>query len=262
MRRGADMQPPAGPSLVRPAIPPSEAVTEKARVPVAAGRGQTSRRKRLVLGVILFLLVLTVAAVWRFSALHEMTDTQAIAQWLHGLRRNPWAPVLVVLIYVGANAVFFPNTVLNAATILGLGTTVGLPCALTGSLVSAMVAYGLGRRFGKKPLRRLDSAAIERLGRMFQRSGVLGVAMLRLVPVAPYGAVNLVAGAARVRVFPFAMGTLLGLLPGNLLMTAFGHQLRAVLRNPSKAQIAIMVGVILLAAAGAWWARGKAMATA
>lgn len=220
---------------------------------------QAGSRRLLVVGLVGFAVLVAVAAAWRFSPLHEMADTQAIAAWLHGMRRNPWAPLIIVMVYIGANAVFFPNTVLNAATILGLGTTWGLPCAMAGSLASAMFTYAIGRRYGKERLSKLDSSVIDRVTQMLKKSGVLGIATVRLLPVAPYSVVNLVAGAAHVRAFPFAFGTVLGLLPGNLLMTAFGHQLRQVLRNPSKAQIAIMVGVLVVAAAGALWARSKAM---
>lgn len=205
------------------------------------------------------LALLALAAAWRFSPLHEYADAEAIANWLHGLRRSPWVPLLIVLIYLGANAVFFPNTVLNAATILGLGTAWGLPCALAGSLCAAMVAFAAGRRYGKARLEKLDSAAIERVTVMLKNSGVIGIATLRLLPVAPYNVVNLVAGAARVRPVPFAIGTLLGLLPGNLLVTVFGHQLRAVLRDPGAPQVAIMAAVLLVAAAAAGWMRSRAL---
>lgn len=210
------------------------------------------------LGLVLAAMV-GFAAAWRFTPLHEMADPDTLAGWFHSLRRNPWAPALLLGVYLGANLVFFPNTVLNAATILGLGTTWGMPCALAGSLASAMLSYFLGRRFGTRRLRRLDGKATERLTRMLKKSGVLGIATLRLLPVAPYTAVNLVAGAARVSPFAFAAGTFLGLLPGNVLMTIFGHQLRAVLRDPSRLQIGIMAAVVLVAAAGAWWARKRAL---
>lgn len=210
------------------------------------------------LGVLLAVMV-GAAAAWRFSPLHEIADADALAGWFHSLRRNPWAPLLLLTVYLAANLMFFPNTVLNAATILGLGTTWGMPCALAGSLASAMLVYVLGRRFGTRRLRRLDGRMAERLSRMLEGGGVLGIASLRLLPIAPYTAVNLVAGAARVSPFPFALGTLLGLLPGNVLMTLFGHQLRAVLRDPSRMQIGIMAAVLIVAAAGAWWAHQKAV---
>lgn len=225
----------------------------------SSGDGEEQPTRWWKLAVALALMV-GFAAAWRFTPLHEMADADTLAGWFHSLRRNPWAPLLLLLIYLGANLVFFPNTVLNAATILGLGTTWGMPCALGGSLASAMLVYVIGRRFGTRRLRRLDAKAADRVTGMLKNSGVLGIASLRLVPIAPYTAVNLVAGAARVSPIAFAVGTLLGLLPGNVLMTLFGHQLRAALRDPSRIQIGILAAVLAVAAAGAWWARRKALA--
>ena len=221
---------------VQPAVP--SAAAPAAGETASSTQRKTGSNRVKIAAIIGFLVLVAVAAAWRFSPLHEYADPEAIAKWLHNMRHTPWTPIVIVLIYIGANAIFFPNTVLNAATILGMGTAWGLPCALAGSLGSAMVTYAVGRRFGREHLKKIDSAAIDRITKLLQNSGVLGIAMVRLLPVAPYTVVNLVAGAAKVRAFAFGFGTFLGLLPGNLLMTAFGHQLRQVLRNPSKAQIA------------------------
>ena len=46
---------------------------------------------------------------------------------------------------------------------------------------------------------------------------------IRLVPVAPFVVVNLAAGAIRVRYWHFALGTVLGMLPGALVATTPGR---------------------------------------
>lgn len=232
----------------------------------ASGAQKPSTRptkpRRLLWTVMAVVVVLAcIAGAWRYTPLHEIASVERIADWLRGFRREPWAPLVIVLVYVAANAVFFPNTILNTATILGLGTLWGLPTALTGSVVAAMIAYALGRRYGQDRLQDLDSEMVERLARRFRAAGPLQIAMLRLLPIAPYGVVNLVAGVARVHPFSFGLGTVLGLLPGNLLVTAFGHQLRSVLRNPSKGEIALMGAIIAVAAVGGLWAHRRATAS-
>ena len=236
------------------------AVAQRGRQKEPTPPDGTGRSKQWWKLGLLMAAMVGLAAAWRFTPMHDVADADTLAGWFHSLRKDPWGPLYLLAIYLVANLVFFPNTVLNAATILGLGTTWGLPCALAGSLSSAMLAYVIGRRFGTRRLRRLDGKVAERLTGMLKNSGILGIASLRLIPIAPYTAVNLVAGAARVSPIAFALGTFLGLLPGNLLMTMFGHQLRAVLRDPSPMQIGITACVLVVAAAGAWWARKKALA--
>lgn len=246
--------------------PAANAPASAADVDSAAGAPATQdkapRKLALIVGICAVLILLAIAGAWRFTPLHEVADAKRIGDWLHGFRNSPWTPLMVIVIYVASNAVFFPNTILNTATILGLGPLMGLPSALAGSMTAAMLTYWLGRRYGKDKLQKFDIKAIDRVSKMLKNSGVLGIATLRLLPIAPYGVVNLVAGAARVRPFAFLGGTFLGLLPGNLLVTAFGHQLRSVLRNPSKMQIAAMVAILAVAGAGAWYARRRALAAA
>lgn len=199
------------------------------------------------------LLILAITAAWRWTPLAAYAEPRALASWLRGLRQNPYAPLIVIGVYVAANLVFFPNTILNVATILGLGTTLGLPCALAGSLCASLVFYTAGRRYGAERMQKLHIRSFDRLSAMLQRGGILGMAALRLLPIAPFGVVNLMAGAARVSVLAFTVGTVLGLLPGNLLVTAFGHQLRTVLRHPSPAQIAMLAAIGVFALAAMWW---------
>lgn len=221
-------------------------------------RTRAHRRLRLF-AVVAFVLLLAVAAAWRWTPLHQYTDPALIGRWLASLRHSPWAPVAIVAAYLAASFVLFPNTVLNVAVVLSLGTAAGPPYALLGSLVAATVAWALGRRYGRKGIEDLDLDSVERMTRALRRGGVMGVFSLRLLPIAPFTVVNVAAGAARVRLVPFVVGSALGLAPGILLTTAFGHQLRAVIRDPDPLTIAGLLLVLAVAAIGAWQLRRMAM---
>src|SRR3546814_18034784 len=67
-----------------------------------------------------------------------------------------------------------------------------------------------------------------------------------MLPVAPFTVVNLAAGAARVRVVDFLIGSVLGLAPGIAIMTAMGDQLETLLRNPSAWNTAALAVLFLL----------------
>ena len=200
-----------------------------------------------VLGVAL------VAAAWRWTPLSEYIEPSLIAGWIGAARHSALAPLLLIGLYLGASALMLPNTALNAATILGLGTTLGLPCALAGSMCAALTYYALGRRYGTRMLRRLAPERMKRLQQAMDNGSTLKVASVRMLPVAPFVVVNVVAGSIRVRALPFAAGTFLGLLPGNLLLTVFGHQLRSLLRSPGVREAAILGAIVVVALACGWW---------
>lgn len=212
------------------------------------------RRARLkiyaTLGVV---AILALTAAWQWTPLREYADPRLVARLMRWMAHSEWTPLIILGAYVASNFVMFPITVLCFATIMVWGTHPGLLYATVGSLVAALVAYAGGRYYGARPLQRLENGSLARLTAGLRQGGIVQMTILRLLPLAPFSIVNVMAGAARVRVFAFSVGTILGMLPGNLLFTAFGRQLRQLINNPSPMEIAAMVAVIVGASIAFWY---------
>ena len=73
---------------------------------------------------------------------------------------------------------------------------------------------------------------LEHLSQRLGRRGRMSVAVARLLPVAPFPLVNLVAGTARIRLPDYLLGSALGLAPGIIVFTLFSGVLRGVLQDP------------------------------
>ena len=149
---------------------------------------------------------------------------------------------------------------MNAATILALGSGLGLTYALCGSMTAALTFYALGYRFGVRLLRRVSRDKRQRLEQAMSHVGFVKVTAIRLVPLAPFSVVNLVAGSVRLGVAPFATGTFLALLPGNLLMTVFGHQLRTLISEPGPRNAIVLIAILIFAGLLSWWLRRRMLA--
>jgi uncharacterized membrane protein YdjX (TVP38/TMEM64 family) len=78
------------------------------------------------------------------------------------------------------------------------------------------------------------------------------VLAVRMIPVAPFTVVNLVAGASHIHLRDFVLGTLLGMSPGILAVTLFADRIAAVLRDPSPATLALLAAATAAIALGAW----------
>lgn len=218
---------------------------------VGQGMSEERRRARLkIYATLALVLVFGLAAAWQWTPLREYADPRLVARALRWLAHSTWMPVLVLGIYVLSNAVMFPITVLCFATILALGTHPGLLYATVGSLLAALAAYAGGRYYGAEALGQVES--FDRMRQALRQGSIVQITLLRLLPLAPFSIVNLMAGAARVRVIPFSVGTVLGMLPGNLLFTAFGRQLRQMVAHPTPAEIAVMIAVTI-GASGVFW---------
>jgi uncharacterized membrane protein YdjX (TVP38/TMEM64 family) len=196
-------------------------------------RPHPGRMPRLVKAVLVVIAILAIVLAWRFTPLRELADPTELKAVMARAHVAGWAPFLVIGIYVLASLVAFPVTVLIAATAATFGPWPGIAYASAGALASAIVPYLVGRRLGTQTLRNLLGPRVNRISHGVADRGVLAVAAVRLVPVAPFTIVNLVAGAAGVRPFDFFVGTALGLMPGILLISGIGNQIFHFLNYPS-----------------------------
>jgi uncharacterized membrane protein YdjX (TVP38/TMEM64 family) len=84
--------------------------------------------------------------------------------------------------------------------------------------------------------------------------GVIGVIVLRLSSVASTGAIHLLCGAGRVPFPAYLAGSIIGLVPAIVALSALGGLLREALLRPSMSNalttITVAVLLILVAAAG------------
>lgn len=210
--------------------------------------GRSKRRPLLAAaGILLTLaLFLGLAAAWRVTPLAEWTNPDVLASAMAALQ-GPLAAFAVILVFVALGLVMFPVMVLIAVTAAVFGAWPGVLYAGLGALASAIVTYGIGRWLGPLGLRRFFGPRLNLITRSFARSGVPTVTLVRLVPVAPFSIVNLAAGAICIPALDYILGTALGLTPGLAIMSVLGDRAITLIRQPTLAAVATMIG--LLAAA-------------
>lgn len=189
------------------------------------------------------------ALAWQHTSLHDYLDLQNALRVAEQLRDQPLSPLWVALAYVAAGLAVVPVVLLIAVTGMVFGPWLGLMYALGGSLLSAAAMYGVGRLLGQDKLQRYLSKRLRSLNRQLQKRGVLAVAAMRLLPVAPFTVVNLLAGAARIPLRHFLLGTAIGMFPGIAMTVFFIDRVEAALRSPSTdALLWVAVGAAGIAA--------------
>jgi uncharacterized membrane protein YdjX (TVP38/TMEM64 family) len=191
------------------------------------------------------LVVVLLAAAWKWTGLREWADTDRLVDVFGRYRTNWLAFPATVLVFVVAELLLFPVTVLIFVCGLVFGPWLGTLYALTGSLASAIVPFLIGQRLGRERLERMGGPLVRKLERVLDRRGVVAVFLVRKIP-APYTLVNLVCGASPLSLRDFALGTVLGMGTGIILITVISGQLMDMLRHPEIGQIALGVALLLV----------------
>jgi phospholipase D1/2 len=199
----------------------------------------------IMVPVLIVLLLAGLALVWRFSPWGGEDMASQLAAAADFLRGTSWAPALVLGAFLVGGLVSFPVTLLIALTAVVFAPPWGIGYSLAGCLSSAALTYGLGLKLGRGYVRRAAGSRLNRISRGLGKRGMLSVLMVRILPVAPFSVINLVAGASHIRFRDFLLGTLLGMAPGIVMIALFTESFKGALQRPSLGNIALL----LLAAA-------------
>jgi uncharacterized membrane protein YdjX (TVP38/TMEM64 family) len=184
--------------------------------------------------------------------LSEFIDVWTVADYLKGLKNQPWTPLLVLGSFLIGSVVMVPITGLIIISFLAFGPWIGFAYALIGSALGAGLTYGIGSWLGKEKLRRLAGYRINRLSKFFGERGLLSMVLAHMLPVGPFTIVNMLAGASHIGFRDFMIGTLLGMIPGMIALAILIDRVAATIQQPNQSTILLLIGVMGLMATGAW----------
>jgi uncharacterized membrane protein YdjX (TVP38/TMEM64 family) len=202
-----------------------------------------SRRKPLILALIAGLVAVGLALLWRFTPVAQFLEPEHVAKRLESIEKLSWAPFAFVGAYVLGGLVMFPVTVLSASTAIIFPPLKAVSVSFTGIMLSAALTHWLGSHFIKGGLRKSLGNVIKRVDEALSDRGVITIATIRMIPLAPFTLVIIAAGAVGVGFRDYMLGTALGLLPGVSMICIFGRQVRAFWRDPNPRTILLVVGI-------------------
>ena len=222
-------------------------------------------RPAWVLPAAVLLVAALLTALWKYTPLAAWANADRVMQWAADFSHARWAPLLVLLAYTPACIVLFPRPLITLFAVAAFGAWYGFAYAFGGILIAGLVTYALGLRLDRQAVRRIARGRLNRLSQVMRHRGVIAMTAVRLVPVAPFAVVNVVAGAIRVRPLHFFLGTAIGILPGTLFATVFGDQLITGFRDPRSLNpwlIAALVAIAGVLAVSTWALRRWVFAAA
>lgn len=201
-------------------------------------------------------------ALWKFTPLATFLDGNHVTGWARRAGDEWWVPIVTILAYTPVAFTMFPRPLLTLFAVIAFGPFAGFAYAMLGIELSAWVTFVLGKALDRNTVRRIAGTKLNGIRHVLRRRGLIAMTALRLVPIAPFLVEGVVAGAMRVKLSDFLIGTALGMLPGTLTSTVFGDQLQVWLEDPSRINYWLIALVLLLLGIATWLVRRWLVASA
>ena len=141
------------------------------------------------------------------------------------IKWGAWGPVIYMLLYAVGPSFLVPGAVMTIAGGLAFGVKWGSVYSLIGGDVGAVVAFAAGRFLGKSFVERIVGERFHAMLQRIAKHGFQIILYLRLVPVIPYNALNLLAGASPITFHDYFWATMIGMIPGTILYAFLGDAL-------------------------------------
>lgn len=138
---------------------------------------------------------------------------------------GPWFPLAFLGAHIVVTVFPFPRTAFTLAAGLLFGPVLGVGIAVVASTVSAVIALLLVRAAGWQLNRLVSHPKVELVDARLRQRGWPVIISMRLIPAVPFSVLNYAAGASAVRVVPYTLATLVGLLPGTAAVVILGDAL-------------------------------------
>ncbi len=193
------------------------------------------------------------AAYWKWGA-DGQWDIGKVAGELAELSNEPWGMAAVVAVFVVAGLFLFPVTILFVAVAIVYPPVKSMLVSGAGAICSALVLYFAGRVMGMQVGKKAKKPGqLEKIIDLVEKRGVGTIAMIRLLPIAPYSLVNMVAGAAHIRLWVYLLGTIIGMAPGIVAITLTIHFASRAMLEPNLTNVTLAAAVLVAAVLVAIW---------
>ena len=209
------------------------------------GRPLARRNKTKLAALILWLALLGgFHGLLRLNGLTLADGVLAVSNWLAGHRLGA---LLFILLYVVGPLLFFPATLLSLLGGFLFGPS-GIPFVIVGSNASALVAYSIGRYYGKGVIPEDGAGLIQRYARRLRRNSFQTVLIMHLLFL-PYELVNYSSGILQIGWKPFLAGTALGSVVATISIVMLGASfgtVEALLAGEARVNPLMLVTSVLL----------------
>ena len=203
----------------------------------------TVHKGRMTKRILLLLAVIAAIIAIRFTGITEYLDQESLGQLLQNY--GILAPIIYMMIYLIAPALFIPGLPLTVAGGILFGPFWGVLYAIISATGGACVAFLISRYIAREWIEsKLKNSKWQKLDDGVERHGWKVVAFTRLIPLFPFNLLNYAFGLTRIKFLPYALTSFICMLPGCIAYVVFSSSLLEVLQG--RISKTFVIGLILV----------------
>lgn len=206
------------------------------------GHMRSATPTRLVVAVI---AIIALVLAWKITPLSEYATPEKVVPLLEKVKNTAWAFPTGMAAYVLGTLIFFPHMIMTATVVIVFPPVEAFLIAMLGSLVSCMIGFFAGKQLGQDSLRAMTGRYADKIAHYADKGGLIGLTLLRLVPIAPYTVVNLALGMMNVPFWRLMGATALGMLPGTAVSVLLGQSALSFWKHPDTHNMLLLGGGLL-----------------
>ncbi len=199
------------------------------------------------------IVIIVLAFIGAYAAgLHEWLSFEKLRENREGLtqwvdQNAELAVVAFIALYAGLVAISFPGA--SILTIVGgflFGAVWGGVYVVAAATIGATLIFLAARTALREPMRKLVGGFLDRMAAGFQDGAFSYLLVLRLVPLFPFWAVNLVPAFLGVPLGTFILATAIGIIPGSFVYASVGNGLGAVFDEGGTPDLGLIFDIEIL----------------
>jgi uncharacterized membrane protein YdjX (TVP38/TMEM64 family) len=197
-------------------------------------------RLLLALGVLALAFALWRSGLWHSFNWATLGRNQARLRQLVAAHELA-APIVFVLLYALMVAFSIPESALGTVTAgLLFGAPLGGALAVAGASLGAVLLFLIARTALAGFMARRAQTLLGRIRPGLERDGFRYLLALRLLPIVPFWLVNLGAALCGMRLFPYALATLIGIIPVTMVFAWIGAGIGDVLASGGRPDLSLV----------------------
>lgn len=204
---------------------------------------QTASKSVVVKRVIIILAVVSAIILVHAGGAAKYFETDTLRELVAS--KGVLAPVIYMLIYIIAPALFLPGLPITIAGGILFGPFWGVVYTITSATIGASVAFLISRYVARNWINaKLAGSKWRRLDEGVEKYGWKVVAFTRLIPLFPFNLLNYAFGLTKIKFIHYVLTTFICMLPACIAFIVFSSSLLDLIKG--KVSGSLVAGIILI----------------